>query len=250
MNACRLILDEQPGSGPWNMAVDEALLQSAVDGNDVTVRIYRWSEATLSLGYFQPGIAANDDPKFAKLPAVRRLSGGGAILHHHEITYSCAVPADHPASQVPTGIYVQAHTAIIKVLNGLGIAAALRGASHGSSADAFLCFSRGDPHDLLLCGHKIVGSAQRRRRGAVLQHGSLILRRSEYAPEHPGVLDLTDRLKVDDRLPAVIGSSIAELLSDRVDEGPLTASERQLAIALMVEKYSRLEWRLRTPAHS
>ncbi|MEM6330787.1 MAG: lipoate--protein ligase family protein, partial [Planctomycetota bacterium] len=91
MQPCRLIVDP-PQPGARNMAVDEALLDAAAAGAGATLRLYRWSSPTLSLGYFQPLAARAAHPASAGCPCVRRHSGGGAIVHDHELTYSLAVP--------------------------------------------------------------------------------------------------------------------------------------------------------------
>lgn len=190
MGTCRVVIEQQPRSGALNMAADEALLEAAIERRQCTVRWYRWETATVSLGYFQDASAAHSTPGLAGLPVVRRLSGGGAILHHHEWTYSCAVPVGHRLTHEPGRIYELVHEQILTALSEFGVRAALRGEAQSERDAAFLCFGRGDRRDIVLHGHKIVGSAQRRRRGSILQHGSVLLRRSEYAPQFPGVLDL------------------------------------------------------------
>lgn len=187
---CRIIIDPLPGSGAWNMAVDEALLTAAVERSQCAVRWYQWSEPTISLGHFQDAQAVARHGTLARLPVVRRLSGGGAILHHHELTYSCTVPASHPLARDAREIYLHVHRALIAVLEQFGCPVALRGESQAEKSGEFLCFGRGDAFDVVLGGYKVIGSAQRRRKGAVLQHGSLILRRSEWAPQFPGLRDL------------------------------------------------------------
>jgi lipoyl(octanoyl) transferase len=144
----------------------------------------------LSLGYFQRDDEVSADPRWSGLPIVRRLTGGGAILHHFEWTYSLAVPAQQTLFRHPEELYDLVHLAIIALLNRLGGEATLRGESPVQPAEPWLCFSRQDAHDVVWRGHKILGSAQRRRKGAVLQHGSLLERASPLTPEHPGVLDL------------------------------------------------------------
>src|SRR5438132_7833883 len=79
--------------GPHNMAADEVLLESAVAGTG-SLRFYGWATATLSLGYFQPHGLRKSDDRLAKLPLVRRPTGGGALVHHHELTYALALPAN------------------------------------------------------------------------------------------------------------------------------------------------------------
>jgi len=221
---CRLLIDAAPNSGAWNMAVDAALLASAVAGAGPTVRIYRWREPTVSLGYFQSADSLRDSP-LKELPTVRRLSGGGAILHDDEITYSCALPAGHPLAAAPSELYRRVSQAVVEILNSLGASAKRRGAALDAASEPFLCFGRGDPNDVVFQGQKIMGSAQRRRRGAVLQHGALLLRRSPLTPEHAGLHDLNEMTATDDELGSMVGRAIASLLADRVIPGVLTPEE-------------------------
>jgi len=213
---CRVIQDCEPSSGSWNMAVDETLLETAVHRGDCFLRWYRWSEPTVSLGYFQNTDELDTAGEFASLPRVKRLSGGGAILHHHEWTYACALPADHPLARSPYELYAAVHERIIAVLANYGIAAQLRGAVKPGDEQSFLCFGRGDRNDIVLKGHKVLGSAQRRRRGAVLQHGSLLMRRSEYAPQFSGIVDLTPAVSFDDPFVTDLTRSVASLLADEM----------------------------------
>ena len=242
MGTCHVVIETEPQSGVRNMAVDEALLEAALEREECTVRWYRWRTGTVSVGYFQDGRAAAAIPGLAALPVVRRLTGGGAILHHHEWTYSCAVPAEHPLAQTPLRIYELVHGQIIAALDEAGIhSAALRGAAVSGQQEAFLCFGRGDPRDVVLKGNKIVGSAQRRRRGAVLQHGSLLLHRSEYAGQFPGVLDLAAGAALDDGFIVGLAESIGSLFGtpaiarahDRLVEDRVTRLE---------PRYQTLDW--------
>lgn len=190
-NVCHVYIDSEPHPGDWNMAADEFLLQAAMERGQCSVRVYRWAVPTLSLGYFQTPDDIPEPLRSAGLPIVRRLSGGGTILHHHELTYSCAVPAGHELARSPKELYHRAHEVIIRQLDRWGIASRLRGTAEDDRRDEFLCFARGDSFDVVMGpGHKVVGSAQRRRKGAVLQHGSVVLRRSALAPQFPGIEDL------------------------------------------------------------
>ena len=92
----RLLNENEPRSGKRNMAIDEALLASTIRSGIGTFRIYRWREPTVSLGYFPRKISDDLPTRFRELPQVQRVTGGGAILHHHEITYSIAICRDHP----------------------------------------------------------------------------------------------------------------------------------------------------------
>lgn len=187
---CRLLIEAEPRDGAWNMAYDEALLDAAATRGEVILRVYRWSEPTLSLGYFQKSLPENLPDSLKSLPRVRRLSGGGAILHHHEWTYSCVVPRHHCLAKSTELLYEEAHHALVRVFARYEIDAQLRGESLSDRDGQFLCFLRGDPRDVVVSGHKVVGSAQRRRRGAVLQHGSVLLKSSDLTPRVPGLFDL------------------------------------------------------------
>src|SRR5262249_47536189 len=124
---------------------------------------------------------------------VRRPTGGGAIWHDREGTYALAVPRGHTLARRSADLYRAVHGAIARPLRELG-GDAHRPGDHAPAPEEgrpFLCFADRDPEDVVIGPHKVVGSAQRRRHGAVLQHGSLLLARSTAAPELPGVNDLT-----------------------------------------------------------
>lgn len=183
------VFHDPPAAGAWNMAVDAALLESAVSQGCCALRWYSWQEPTLSLGYFQK-FSPEENSALAPLPVVRRLSGGGAIVHDRELTYSCVLPASHPLSRTPHDFYVALHQVLVAELQAAGFPVQMRGTLDAEKNSEFLCFGRGDRWDILLDGYKVLGSAQRRRKGAVLQHGSLVLARSVHAPQFPGLADL------------------------------------------------------------
>lgn len=243
-SVCNVLVETQPHAGTWNMAVDEALLEAALERGESFVRWYRWSVATISLGYFQSSeAAAIASPEFAGLPVVRRLTGGGAILHHHEFTYSCVVPTAHPLAQSPHELYDGVHARIIDVLSRHGIVAHMRGTALRREEEPFLCFGRGDARDAVVGANKVLGSAQRRRRGAVLQHGSLVLHRSPFATQFPGLLDLCPAATFGlEELP-----ELATELADFLEAPPrfieLSESDRLCAVALERDRYARIDWR-------
>jgi lipoate-protein ligase A len=174
--------------GPTNMARDEHLLYSQ-SVRPAAVRLYAWSPPAISLGYFQRHSDVAELPADVReLAVVRRLTGGGAILHDREITYCITVDDAHSIGrQGPTALYRLAHQAWREVLAAFG-----RNTEMASDelpfpsprTGPFFCFQRPGRTDLLLGGEKVLGSAQRRIAGRVLQHGSLILGR-RFA-SHPG----------------------------------------------------------------
>ena len=240
---CRLFIDP-PAPGSWNMALDETLLESAADRGESSLRFYRWSRPTLSLGYFQPYDDRLRHEPSRNCSAVRRPSGGGAILHDREITYSLAVPPGNRLAAKHLTLYETAHAALIRALAGFAVDAQLSPGRPGNSGEKepFLCFQRRCAGDVLLSDVKIAGSAQRRRRGAVLQHGSLLLGRSPAAPELAGLAEILGR-------PIDAGPLVARWLPRlaarlEVDWSPdlLTPTQRRQAESLARERYARADW--------
>ncbi len=181
--------------GPSNMALDESMLEAARDGQ-AYLRFYGWSVPTLSLGYFQRIADARSAVRWQGVPIVRRPTGGGAIWHDRELTYAIALPPGSALGRPNTRLYRAVHGAIAGVLAERGIPARLRGCGMPKppleEIDALLCFTGSDPEDIVSEGRKLVGSAQRRRGGTILQHGSILLGRSSRVPELPGVCDLVE----------------------------------------------------------
>lgn len=216
MAAHRLIVDP-PAFGAWNMAVDEALLNDAADNGVATLRFYQWTEPTLSLGYFQRYDDRRLHDASRQCAVVRRQTGGGAILHDRELTYSLALPANHPLARQTENLYAAFHEAFIAALTPMigncdsrwVLKRRDQESSDSSREDQFLCFQRRALGDVVLLSPdanagphsvpprlpsstcKVLGSAQRRHRGAVLQHGSLLLEKSAAAPQLAGLCDLT-----------------------------------------------------------
>lgn len=240
---CR-ILNDGPADGAWNMAVDEALLESAARDDVFSLRLYRWSEPTLSLGYFQRYADRRLHEASTSCACVRRSSGGGAILHDRELTYSLAVPPSHPLAREAPRMYQSVHGTLIALLNQLGCDAgsAPLATRRANEEESFLCFQRHVAGDVLVAGHKIVGSAQRRFHGAVLQHGSILLAASAAAPELPGVLDLCPELPDLSVRLAQWQQELPSLLGADACLGRLTAQEHHRAAEIARGKYGHVSW--------
>ncbi len=226
-------------NGPWNMAADEALLEAAI-ADRASFRLYGWNEATLSLGYFQPARLRLDDPRISSLPWVRRPTGGQALVHHYEMTYALALPAR--AAWQPVAWQERMHDWIRRALAELGVRTTGLRASEERPFDGLLCFQHPTAGDLMMGAHKIVGSAQRRRRGALLQHGGILLAASPYAPHLLGIRethgvapDLTE-----------FGTVLRERLECgtgwRFEASEWCAEEQQRIGQLVVERYSQPAW--------
>jgi len=231
-----------PAEGAWNMAMDDAMVQLAAEENCIILRLYQWSRPTLSLGYFQKFDERDSISNLADIDCVRRVTGGGAIVHDQELTYSLAIPKSfedlhtvHPyATPLTSGagnrsntvsrlrhaewLYRAVHSRVKDWLVDLGFEAniyeALRTspdekAETGISMDskkedttAFLCFDRRSEIDIVVgtleSEQKVLGSAQRRTSGTLLQHGSLLLAPSLSVPH---LLGLTQPVGVGPKLP-------------------------------------------------
>jgi lipoate-protein ligase A len=182
------VFRDPPLDGPANMARDEHLLHSG-SLRPAVLRLYAWSPPTISLGCFQRyGDLAHLPPALRELPAVRRCTGGGAILHDRELTYCLALDDSLPAGRLPPAeLYGLVHRLWRDVLAADGWPARMAPDSlpfPSPRGGPFFCFERPGRTDLLLDGGKVLGSAQRRIPGRTMQHGSLILGRRFDA--HPG----------------------------------------------------------------
>jgi lipoate-protein ligase A len=241
MPVCRL-LPLAVADGPHSMAADEVLLRAAMAGV-ASLRFYGWSEATVSLGYFQPEQARLENSTLADLPFVRRPSGGAALVHHHELTYALALPPGPPWQRGSTPA-----AAWLKRLHGL-IAAALASfgvstncASYDMPSAGALCFQRVTGGDLMIGDHKIVGSAQRRQRGALLQHGGILLAASSHAPDLPGIRELCGRSLEDTELCDALQREFTRDTDWQLQPADWTGEEHDRLVELVQNKYSQPAW--------
>lgn len=178
MTIWRLLLTP-PAPGAWNMAVDEALLESVGRGEALpTLRLYAWAPPCLSLGQAQPFA----DVDTARLRAhgwqvVRRLTGGRAILHTDELTYSITAPPDEPrVAGTVLESYNRLAQALLSAAHNLGLPVEMKvGKADGNSSPNPVCFEVPSTYEITVNGRKLIGSAQARRKEGVLQHGSLPL---------------------------------------------------------------------------
>lgn len=176
----RLILSP-PASGANNMALDEAILEATASRAVLpTLRLYDWSPPCLSVGYAQAADDVDHD-RLATLgwDVVRRPTGGRALLHIDELTYSVAAPADDPLLRggvLPS--YRRLSEGLSAGLALLGLRAEVQPeiALPSEAKTNPVCFQVPSAYEITVGGRKLIGSAQVRRRGGVLQHGSLPLR--------------------------------------------------------------------------
>ena len=165
-----------PLSGAENMALDEALLQRAGTSGNAVFRVYTWAEPTLSFGRNQTARGMYD-PKRAReqgIAVVRRPTGGRSLLHHREVTYSVTAPVDKAGSFRES--YARINRLLVDGLARLGVAVELASPRERSlPPSAAPCFERPAAGELVVDDRKLVGSAQWRDQGAMLQHGSILV---------------------------------------------------------------------------
>ncbi|MFC5404841.1 lipoate--protein ligase family protein [Cohnella soli] len=264
-----------------NMAIDEAILVAHQEGLvPPTVRFYGWNPATLSIGYFQQ---ASKEVSFEALLEhglgfVRRATGGRAVLHDRELTYSIVVSENYPG--IPTSV-AEAYRVLSKgLLNGfrkLGLDAVMTGTEARSDEEAVAgsplsaaCFDSPSKYELVVEGKKIAGSAQMRSGGVILQHGSILLEldsdqlfdvlhfeepsdklRMKKIFERKAVA-INDCLRRKSMPPVTIRdleesfrAGFSEELDTDLTAGELTDYEMELASRLAREKYGSDSWNLR-----
>lgn len=168
------LLVSPPADGATNMAVDAALLADARRTGAATLRLYAWDRPTLSLGRHERArdrfdAAAIEDQGVG---VVRRPTGGRALLHHREVTYSVTAPAALPMGES----YAAINAMLLDALRALGVAAVPAApARRPLRPEGAACFAEPAAGELVVDGAKLVGSAQLREEGALLQHGSILL---------------------------------------------------------------------------
>lgn len=267
----RLILGPEPRSGAANMALDQAIAAACAAGESPpTLRFYRWQPPTVSLGRHQ-AIAEIDLEAVAArgYEVVRRSTGGRAILHTDELTYSVAAPADEP--RVKGGVmdaYLRLSNALVAGLRNLGLEADKAAGDVRTAPDvSAACFEVPSAYEITAGGRKLIGSAQSRRARYVLQHGSLPL--TGDITRLIGVLalptsdaeglrvqlaaracTLAAALGVDDADPAVAFEHVAKALTQgfattlnlTFKPGQPTAAELRETARLIREQYANPAW--------
>jgi lipoate-protein ligase A len=261
------LLRQPPASGAWNMAVDDALLDAVRRGDaPPTLRLYDWQPPTLSLGLAQPLHDVDLDALHAQgWGIVRRPTGGRAILHIDELTYSVSGPSDEP--RLTGGVlesYKRISAALMRALQLLGLRVQQQPSNALPGADAGpVCFEVPSDYEITLGGKKLIGSAQARRKGGMLQHGSLPLggdiaritqalryaseaERSEAAARVRSraatVAEGLGRVPSYDEAAVAFVQAFSEVLNVELIESDLTPDELSSAQVWEAERYASPGW--------
>lgn len=271
-NTWRLVIDAEPRTGAANMAIDQAMAEAAAAGSaPPTLRFYRWSPPAVSLGRHQ--FLADIDRAAAQargFDLVRRTTGGRAILHTDELTYSvAAADSDERVAGGVMDSYLRLSNALVCGLLRAGVkevdkaGGQVRAGPNVSAA----CFEVPSAYEIVVGGRKLMGSAQSRRAGYVLQHGSLPLvgditrlvnvlalevdererLRAELAVR---ACTLAGALGVPDSAAALDFVGLARTFADAfrdelgvaVKAGPITAGELRRAAELIRTQFAAAAW--------
>ena len=267
----RLIVDEEPRSGAANMALDQAVAEACAAGaSPPTLRFYRWQPPAVSLGRHQPLAEVDLDAVQERgYEVVRRPTGGRAILHTDELTYSVAASADEPRVEGSImDAYLRLSNALLAGLRSLGLDADKAPGSVRAGPDlSAACFEVPSAYEITASGRKLLGSAQSRRAGYVLQHGSLPLTgdlgrlvdvlalpdgeraalRNELTAR---AVTLADALGVMPDAPQAQFATVAHALREgfaatlnlTLDAGQFTPAEVRRAAELIRELFANPEW--------
>lgn len=269
-NTWRLLLTP-PATGAWNMAVDEAILNHVIEGKAIpTLRLYRWDPPCLSLGYAQPASDVYHEALADNgWQMVRRATGGRAILHTDELTYSVCGQSSNPilAGDILTS-YRRLSEAILLALEMIGLqvkALPKEDGPQGLQTDP-VCFEVPSNYEITADGKKLVGSAQARRKNGVLQHGTLplygdltrITRALVFETETQRTLAAQRLLERATTAESVTGVPVSweqaaesfkrafsKQLGIQFEPGELSTGELALAEELVESKYANPEWTLR-----
>ncbi len=233
-----------------NMAIDQAILDSVTRTGVPVLRFYQWAEPTLSLGYFQGLATRAAHVQSDSICCVRRTTGGGAIVHDRELTYSVTIPVPAGSAGPRSVLYEQTHASIAEALADFGVQAVpfrCTGVEPRSESrnSQFLCFQRRTAEDLIVSGYKVLGSAQRKSRTAVLQHGSLLLCTSLYAPQLPGVNDVLSKPLSAEQLVPKIVANLSKNLGVDWRLGTLSDQEVCDADQICRERFASSSWTAR-----
>jgi lipoyl(octanoyl) transferase len=254
------VLYSPAANGALNMALDEAILEAVIrHDSPPTVRFYAWEPPTLSLGIAQPASDANGEALARRgWGLVRRPTGGRAILHTDELTYSITVREDHPLAEGGVlASYRRLSRGLLAGLRGLGVDAQAESERARGTAGA-VCFETPSSYEITAGGRKLIGSAQARMREGLLQHGTLPLE-GDLARILEALADTSIHAEQVRRRAATLAEAAGRTIPWRAcaeairagfasefgilfEETALASEEIQRAQELVVEKYGNDAW--------
>lgn len=247
------LIDSKIGSAHWNMALDEALLNDFKEGDLPILRLYGW-ESSLSLGKFSKigPCVYKKILEDTKLPIVRRISGGGVLVHGGDLSYSLIIPRDWLREHGVKESYRYLCKFLINLYQKLGYKADFAGEDKLNGIRSDICLAGTEAYDILIDGNKIGGNAQRHTRHVVLQHGSIPMNIDTAFfkpffvkdPEFDNAATL-ERLGTHisyEELSSHVRESFCESYGVQLRSDSISGSEEQCAKELLEDKYTQNWW--------
>jgi lipoate-protein ligase A len=266
-------IDSHLQDSATNMAIDEAMLLLHSQGKvPPTVRFYGWSPSTLSIGYFQKvekEIQLEEVKRYG-LGFVRRPTGGRAVLHDRELTYSVVVSESHPlVPQSVTEAYRVISLGLLHGFKDLGLEAYFSTPNTEREKEALkqprsaVCFDAPSWYELVVEGRKVAGSAQTRQKGVILQHGSILLDidedmlfdvftfpnerikerlKANFSKKAVAINQLRSNPVTMEEVKVAFRNGFEKGFNVRLEEGELTKEESNLVQELVKTKYANDEW--------
>lgn len=232
-----------------NMAVDEALFLAACERQGPPVlRLYGWQPAAISIGYFQrSGDVGDLRQPLNAVDLVRRATGGSAILHAGELTYSLCLHSNGATGRRATEmLYVAVNQALLRAFRALGVDARMLGDEPQPQDQASpFCFAKPSKFDIVAGDRKLVGSAQRRRGPVILQHGSIPIQHASDLPQATSLEAEVGRSLSFEEAAECVLRGFGSQFDVTLDLRALSDRERTLASHLARTKYRTKQWNFR-----
>ncbi|HWQ40726.1 MAG TPA: lipoate--protein ligase family protein [Desulfosporosinus sp.] len=252
--------------GAMNMAIDEAITLSMTGGKvPPTLRFYGWKPRCLSLGYAQRTEEVEwDECLEQEIEVVRRSTGGRAILHDQEVTYSVIAPEDNPlVSGSVLQSYLKISQGLLLGLQNLGLSAEMVSHKDLGALGTAACFDSPSSYELVVNGKKVVGSAQKRKNGILLQHGSIIREidvelifnvlkfptpeirtnmKQAFRRKACSLQEATGHALSDGEIMKAVSEGFSRALGVELINGALQIEEQNLALDLVKSRYGTVEW--------
>jgi len=251
---CRLI-DTALGSASWNMALDEALLYSFKEGDLPILRLYAW-EPALSFGRFLriDNSVDLDELKKQKLSCVRRMTGGGVLVHGDDLSYSLVLPRLFGNNKSVKETYRYLCGFLIRFYEKLGFKAQFASDLYIDNRKSDICLAGREAYDIVIKGKKMGGNAQRHIRHALLQHGSIPISFDEkhFKPvflEDSGLQSAATLQKLGTMVPyedlvKLLIETFSETFNVNIVPDTLSLEEESKAKELLMSKYNKQRWNL------
>lgn len=246
-------IDTKRGPAYWNMAVDETLLEGYQEGALPILRLYGW-EPSLSIGRFSTLHSGIDIPKAeeAMVPMVRRVTGGGVLVHGGDLSYTLIVPRDYLKNTGVKESYRHLCGFLLRLYEKLGHNASFVSDTSSEEVKSDICLAGYEAYDIVINGEKMGGNAQRYTRDVLFQHGSIpmSLDASRFTSLFTGDSGLERAAALDRLGTPVTYASLCDLVKEAFCETyntellpePLCASEEERAKELMANKYTQKRW--------